>query len=130
MTHSVNTVGAVKRIITAILPGNNETKLRIDPWPPVEHPQIPPPNRLSPLLLAVNLEPMSPLNVTMVGTSPTCAKEKLIEKLSEIRILDAMPDVFVSDQEVTSIIAYALALVFLSAYLLVMTMGIVEAIFL
>ncbi|KAM7539811.1 hypothetical protein Aperf_G00000044022 [Anoplocephala perfoliata] len=109
MIHSVNTVGAVKRIITAILPGSNETKLFNDPWPPVEHPQIPPPNRLSPLLLAVNLEPVNPLNVTMVGTSPICAKEKLVERLSEIRISDAVPDVYVSDQEVTSIIAYALA---------------------
>nr|CDS28349.2 phosphatidylinositol phosphate 5 kinase type III [Hymenolepis microstoma] len=104
------TVGAVKRIITAILPGSSETKLNLDSWPIVEHPQILPPNDESPLLRAIKIEPVSSPRVGNVDNTPiVCAKEKLTKKLSEIRILEVMPDVYVIDQEITSIVAYALA---------------------
>ncbi|KAM3184105.1 hypothetical protein ACTXT7_009032 [Hymenolepis weldensis] len=104
------TVGAVKRIITAILPGSSETKLSLDSWPPVEHPQILPPSCLSFLLQAVKIEPVSsPCTETNDDTLTVCAKEKLAERLGEIRILEVMPDVYVNDQEITSIVAYALA---------------------
>ncbi|VDO09307.1 unnamed protein product [Rodentolepis nana] len=103
-------VGTVKRIITAILPGSNETKLNLESWPLVEHPQILPPNGQSLLLQAIKIESVSSPHVGNADSTPTvCAKEELAKKLSEIHILEVMPDVYVIDQEITSIVAYALA---------------------
>lgn len=107
-------VETVKRIFTAILPGSSEHKVCPEPWTPSEHPQILPPNCRTPLLLALALQP--PAQCAESGqfeapdTTPRlCANEKLVEELSRISILETTPDVYVCDQEITSIIAYALA---------------------
>ena len=111
------TVSAVKRIFTAILPSGNESKVCQDLWPPNEHPQIPPPNSQSSLLLAL-VDQTSPTlleerSISEAAMARQCANEKLVEALSAISILRSIPDVFILDQEITSIIAYALACVIL-----------------
>ncbi|VDK32153.1 unnamed protein product, partial [Taenia asiatica] len=107
-------VETVKRIFTAILPGSCEHKVCPEPWNPSEHPQLLPPSCRSPLLLALALQP--PAQCAESGhfeapdTTPRlCANEKLVEELSHMSILETTPDVYVCDQEITSIIAYALA---------------------
>ncbi|VDM18885.1 unnamed protein product [Hydatigera taeniaeformis] len=110
----VTKVETVKRIFTAILPGSSEHKVCPEPWTPSEHPQILPPNCHTPLLLALALQ--SPAQCVEGGyfetpdsTPRLCANEKLVEELSHISVLEATPDVYICDQEITSIVAYALA---------------------
>nr|CDS22718.1 phosphatidylinositol phosphate 5 kinase type III [Echinococcus granulosus] len=107
-------VETVKRIFTAILPGSSEHKVCPEPWTPSEHPQIPPPNCRTPLLLALALQPpaqhVESGHFEAPDTTPRlCANEKVVEELSKVSILETTPDVYISDQEITSIIAYGLA---------------------
>ncbi|KAL5963240.1 1-phosphatidylinositol 3-phosphate 5-kinase [Taenia solium] len=107
-------VETVKRIFTAMLPGSSEHKVCPEPWNPSEHPQLLPPNCRSPLLLALALRPpvqcAESRHFEAPDTTPRlCANEKLVEELSHMSILETTPDVYVCDQEITSIIAYALA---------------------
>ncbi len=47
---------------------------------------------------------------SMLGTRLTnAANERLVEELTGISVLEELPDVYVNDQEITTVIAYALA---------------------
>uniref|UniRef100_A0A5K3FHZ8 1-phosphatidylinositol-3-phosphate 5-kinase n=3 Tax=Mesocestoides corti TaxID=53468 RepID=A0A5K3FHZ8_MESCO len=106
----VTTVETVKRLLTAMLPGGGDHRLCADPQPPSEHPQVPPPNSGSPLSLALALHPLTSVDASHTDAPPLmCPTEELVNEISKIAILEASPDVYIMDQEITTIIAYTLA---------------------
>lgn len=97
----------VRRLIHTLLPSSSELKPFDEPFPPHEHPQLSLADDISQTVLKRSQNTSFLIQQAEANGASARSPEYLQNLVQHLRF--SVPDVFVNDKELTSIIAYALS---------------------